>query len=673
MIKIKPLALLPLLVVLALPLRAEEFSLDMRGADLREFIQTIAQMTGKTIIADPKVRGKVDIQSPHKLSREELYEVFLVQLSLNGFSVVDTQNGILKVIPAQGAKLEGSEVALGVPERSSEQVVTRVVEVQNVNANQLAATLRPLIDNRLGIIAAYETSNVILITDRASNVRRIAQIIKEVDRADSQTLELIPLRNASASELERILQSLTRNQAGKPKAGAAAVITSDQRTNTLIVKADAVTRNRIRRIVNELDDEVETTANTQVTYLKYAKASEVVPVLKGISDTIIKEEQQKQGSKGPERLTSNLNIDAHEATNSVVMSGSPHIIKTLEGIIKKLDIRRAQVLVEAVIAEVSEDKAKELGVQWLVYDGSQDSTVPAGTVNFRSQTSAGIVDIAGAIDSDNFSPGSIGNGATFGIGSINSNGLSVAAFINALESDSDSNVLSTPSVVTLDNQEASIQVGQEVPILTGSTASSTNSNPFQTIERKDIGIKLKVTPQINEGDAILLDIEQEVSSLSRDAQASDIITNERVIKTSVLVDDRGTITLGGLIDEDVIDTSSKVPLLGDIPYLGKLFSSQSSTRNKRTLVVFIRPTIIRNQSLAANLSRQKYNYIHAQQELLREADRGLYDNTPTIEKWRQEQTIPDLRSLGDTRQQPLPPIDPEKVEVIERSFSRLDG
>ena len=672
MIKLKPFALLPLLVVLALPLRAEEFSLDMRGADLREFIQTIAQMTGKTIIADPKVRGKVDIQSPHKLSREELYEVFLVQLSLNGFSVVDTQNGILKVIPAQGAKLEGSEVALGVPERSSEQVVTRVVEVQNVNASQLAATLRPLIDNRLGIIAAYETSNVILITDRASNVRRIAQIIKEVDRADSQTLELIPLRNASASELERILQSLTRNQTGKSK-GAAAVITSDQRTNTLIVKADAITRNRIRRIVNELDNEVETTANTQVSYLKYAKASEVVPVLKGISDTIIKEEQQKQGSKGPERLASNLNIDAHEATNSIVMSGSPHIIKTLEGIIKKLDIRRAQVLIEAVIAEVSEDKAKEIGVQWLIYDASADSTVPAGTVNFRSQTRSGIVDIADSIEGGNFSPSSIGNGVTFGVGSINRNGLSVAAFINALESDSDSNVLSTPSVVTLDNQEASIQVGQEVPVLTGSTASSTNSNPFQTIERKDIGVKLKVTPQINEGDAILLNIEQEVSSLSRDAQAADIITNKRVINTSVLVDDRGTITLGGLINEEVIDTSSKVPLLGDIPYLGKLFNSKSSTRNKRTLIVFIRPTIIRSQSLAANLSRQKYNYIHAQQEMLRDADRGLYDNTPTIEKWRQDQTIPDLREFGESRQQPLPPIDPAKVEVIERSFSRLDG
>ena len=298
-----------------------EYTLDMRGVEIREFINTISKMIGKTIITDSKVRGKVDIQSPVGLTKDELYEVFLVQLGLSGFSVVDTRSGILKVIPSQGAKLEGTGIQSAADALNSEQIVTRIVEVKNVNANQLAATLRPLIDPRLGIIAAYETSNVILVTDRSSNVRRIAQIIDKVDKADSQTLELIPLYNASAGELERILKNLTLQPNGKQGVGTGFIITADLRTNMLIVKADDNTRQKIRRIVNQLDSEVQTNSNTKVIYLKYAKAKEVVQVLKGISDTIIKEETQTQGSTTSTR-SSNINIDIHEPTNTVVMSGS---------------------------------------------------------------------------------------------------------------------------------------------------------------------------------------------------------------------------------------------------------------------------------------------------------------------------------------------------------------
>jgi len=641
------------------------YTLDMRGVDIREFINTISKMIGKTIITDAKVRGKVDIQSPAGLTSDELYEIFLVQLGINGFSVVDTQNGLLKVIPSQGAKLEGTRISEGGEIGSSEALVTRIVEVKNVNANQLAATLRPLIDPRLGIIAAYDTSNVILVTDRSSNVRRIAQIIAKVDQADSQTLELIPLYNASAAELERILKNLTQQANGKQAVGNGSIITSDQRTNMLIVKADANMRENIRRIVSQLDSEVQTTSNTKVIYLKYAKAKEISDVLKGISDTIIKEEGQKQASGTT--LSSNINIDIHEPTNTVVMSGSPHIIKTLENIITQLDIRRAQVLVEAIIAEVSEDKAKELGVQWLIANKNRGI---AGS-GFGGTNTPNILSAAAAINAD--TTPSFGNGLNFGIGKINKIGISFAALINAIETDTDSNLLSTPSIVTLDNEEASIQVGQEIPIITGSTAGSSNSNPFQTVVRKDIGIKLKVTPQINEGDAIQLDIEQEVSTVNTDVTAADIVTNKRLISTSVLIDDAGVITLGGLIEENIEDTHSKVPLLGDIPLLGKLFSSKTATRKKRTLMVFIRPTIIRSQAVANELSSRKYNYLHAQQVLFNSSNSALYPkDRDTIKHWQEQGAIPkiDLTSKrNNTQQEQLPPpLAPEDIPIIDHSF-----
>lgn len=638
---------------------AQDYTLDMRGVDIREFINTISKMTGKTIITDEKVRGKVNIQSPTQLTEEELYEIFLVQLGINGYSVVDAGSNILKVIPAQNAKLEGSEVKQGIPDQSSEEIITRVVAVRNVNANQLAATLRPLIDNRLGIIAAYDTSNVILLTDRTSNVRRIAQIINQVDQADSQTLEIIQLNNASATELERILSGLLTDNR-KDKVGPSPVITSDQRTNTLIVRADQTTRSRIRRIVKELDNEVETTSNTRVIYLKYAKAKDIIDVLKGVSDTIIKQETEVQGgNKAPASQRSDLHIDAHEQTNSVVMSGSPHIIKTLEGVIEKLDIRRAQVLVEAIIAEVSEGTSKELGVQWLFFGGENNQTTPIGAVDFGSDTTTGISSLAAAAANDSATAGLINNGINVGIGRFDEDGFSFAAFLTALDKDTDSNVLSTPSLMTMDNEEAYIQVGQEVPFITGSTASDNNSNPFQTIERKDVGVKLKVTPQINEGDSIRLTIEQEVSSISG-VQASDLVTNKRVISTTVMVDDGATLALGGLINEDVQESSSKVPVMGDIPILGKAFRSDGTSKTKRNLMVFIRPTIVNDSRVAQSVSRQKYNYIHARQVLQVRDENGFKPELTPIPKWEDRQAAP-------------PRFEEEAKKEDDKFFEMLEG
>lgn len=609
------IALLSLLLCLcsAPKVHAQGFSLDMRDADIQEFIHTIGKLTKKTIIIDDRVKGKIDIQSHKPLSSDELYEIFLTQLSVNGYAVVDVGNDILKVIPNQIAKLEGLDVqSTSELPRQSENLITRIVQVRDVNVDKLVATLRPLVDSKSGVIAAYSGSNVILITDRESNVRRIVKIINEVDHVDSHSLELVKLKNASAQEVERLLTQLLDKQNNEGQ-GTRPVITSDSRTNTLIIRADGNTKLYLKQVISTLDEEIETDGNTRVIYLKYANTADIAKVLKGVSSAMIKEEKAASGKATQLAKFSNIHIEAHEQTNSLVLSGSPHLINNLEQIVKKLDIRRAQVLVEAIIVEITDDKAKELGVQWLFRD-AESGTTPVGTINFANNNPSIVNIVNSASDSDNaaLSALSTTSGAVLGIGRHSATGFSFAALLNALATDTESNVLSTPSLLTMDNEEASILVGREVPVITGSTASSNNNNPFQTIERKDIGVKLKVKPQINDGSTVQLRIEQEVSSLTG-LTASDIITNKRVINTTVLVDDKTTIVLGGLMDEDVQESSSKVPLIGDIPVVGKAFSSQGVKKVKRNLMVFIRPTIMSDERSITQVSTEKYYFMRGKQ------------------------------------------------------------
>lgn len=592
---------------------AQGFSLDMRDTDIQEFIYTIGKLTKKTIIIDDRVKGKVDIQSHKPLSDDELYEIFLTQLSVNGYAVVDVGNDILKVIPNQIAKLEGLDVqGTSSIAKQSEKLITRIVQVSDVNVDKLVTTLRPLVDNKAGVIAAYSGSNVILITDREANVRRIVKIINEVDHVDSHSLELIKLRNASSQEVEKMLTQLLDKQ-NKEAQGARPVIISDPRTNTLILRADSNTKSYLKQVIATLDEEVESDGNTRVLYLKFANTTDIVKVLKGVSSAMIKEEKASSGKAPKLAKYSNIHIEAHEQTNSLVLSGSPHLINNLEQIVKKLDIRRAQVLVEAIIVEITDDKAKELGVQWLFRDGDSGTT-PVGAINFANNNPSilNIANSASTSDDSVLSSLSSSSGAILGIGRHSAAGFSFAALLNALATDKESNVLSTPSLLTMDNEEASILVGREVPVITGATASSNNNNPFQTIERKDIGVKLKVKPQINDGATVQLTIEQEVSSLTG-LTASDIITNKRVIHTTVLVDNKTTIVLGGLMDEDVQESTSKVPLLGDIPVIGRAFHSEGTKKVKRNLMVFIRPTIMSDEKSISRISTEKYRYIREKQ------------------------------------------------------------
>ncbi|GAB3468991.1 type II secretion system protein D [Azotobacter salinestris] len=627
----------------------------MRDTDISEFIASIGKLTGKTIVMDPRVKGKVSISTPKSVTKEELYEIFLVQLGVNGYSVINVGKDILKVIPQQGAKLEGIEVQGGnnSPTHTSERIVTRVVQVQNVDVAALVPILRPLVDNQSGIITPYPASNVILITDREANVRRLLEVIERVDKADSDDTEIIWLQNASAPEVSETLTALIREQTkGSEGARLMPIVKADARTNSLLIRADESNREYLRQVIKELDSEVQTDNNTRVHYLKYAKAEDLAAVLEKISGTISEEE----GKAPPESAGTNQNaihIKAHEATNSIVMSGSPRIIRDLGQLIEQLDIRRAQVLVEAIIVEMAEDRAKELGVQWLLADRNGSGRALAGT-NFTNLGNGlnGILDATTTGDTPISVPGALRNvgGLTAGVGRFSDSGLNFAVLLKALQDDAKSNILSTPSLLTLDNQAASILVGQEIPVSTGSTLSNDNdaNNQFRTIERKDVGVKLLITPQINEGGAVQLQIEQEVSSLGQQIGDDGVSFNKRQIKTAVLVDHGATIVLGGLIDDDISEAGSKVPVLGSLPVVGRLFRSDGSRIVRRNLMVFIRPTIIRDQQMLTSVSKAKYGFIR---------DRQLRDKDSAVELFPEEKpaVLPEWTGLGPASINVLPP------------------
>jgi general secretion pathway protein D len=390
------------------------------------------------------------------------------------------------------------------------------------------------------------------------------------------------------------------------------MLVADERTNSVLLGGDRTSRLRLRAIISHLDTPLERGGNTKVIYLKYAKAVDLVEVLTGVGESQAEEIKGKPAAAASAR-DKRLDIQADEATNSLVITAPPALMRSLEIVIRQLDIRRSQVLVDAVIAEIGEGRARELGVQWAVFDLS-GKTAPVGGTNFTN-TGTSLVDIANGI-LDGAIPG-VTPGMSFGVGKLGNDGVNFAAVVNALAGDSDVNILSTPSLVTLDNEEAEIIVGQNVPFVTGSFTSTGAAqgsvNPFQTVQREDVGITLKVKPQINEGNSIIMEITQEVSTISDDAQAVDIITNKRNIKTNVLVDDNHVVVLGGLIEDQVRESEQKVPLLGDIPYLGVLFRSKSVNRRKVNLMVFLHPVILRDNATADSYTADKYNYIRALQ------------------------------------------------------------
>ncbi len=587
-------------------------TLNLKNADISALIKTVSDITSKNFVVDPRVKGKVTVISSHAMGKDEVYQVFLSILEVHGFSAVPTGN-LIKIIPEVKAKQLSIPVSPPQGAQPSDQMITRIIQVKNINAAQLVPILRPLVPQQ-GHLAAYPSTNVLILSDRAGNVRRMVKIIRRIDQASDSSIEVIPLHNASASDIVRVLNGLLKKPGAKGAAAAPVTLAADDRTNSILMSGDQNERLRVKAIIGHLDVPLADTGNTHVVYLRYAKAKDLVSVLTGVSTSIEKKAAPK---KAPTTHGKKVDIQADESSNALIITAPTAIYRSLKAVIAQLDIRRAQVLIEAIIAEISIDKFKELGIQWIV-DG-RDSNGPVGIIKFGSP---GIDTIAGAVTSDAV-PGFL-NGATVGFGDFDEgSSVNFAAILSALQSDSSTNILSTPSLLTLDNEEAEIVVGQNVPFVTGSftnTGATTGAtNPFQTIQREDVGLTLRVTPQINEGNAVQLDIEHEMSSIAPSslAGASDIITNKRSVKTSVIVEDNHVIVLGGLIEDDVQESVEKVPGLGDVPLLGKLFSYNKTTKTKKNLMIFIHPVIVRDAATETLVSTGKYNYMRARQLELR--------------------------------------------------------
>lgn len=647
---------------------AQSITFNIRDAEISTIISTIAEVTGKSFIIDPRVKGKATVISSRPMTPNEAYQIFLSLLEVHGFAAVEVGNTI-KVVPDVNAKQSPTPFASPGHPGEGDEVVTQVIDVEYVDAAQLVPILRPLVPQQ-GHLVAYAPSNVLILSDRAANISRLMELIERIDRPSAESeIEVVSLQNASAAEVVRILTSLEQQESKDPAArgapSAGRVIIADERTNSVLLGGDKDSRIKLRAIIAHLDTPIESEGNIRVVYLRYSKAADIVPVLTGVGKSI---EEEKKGQKGKEaaKPAAVTNIQADENANAVVITAAPDVFRSLQSVIRQLDVRRAQVSVEAIIAEISARKASELGVQWL-FDGRGAGNQPIGAVNFNAGSGASILDLAGgavAASSGKAVPdvGKLGSGLTLGAGRFNSSSFNFAALIRALEGDGSFNVLSTPNIVTMDNVEAEIKVGQVVPFVTGSytstgTGSTTPSNPFQTINREDVGITLKVTPQINEGDAIKMEIEQTVSSLAPSEVSAGSITNNRSIKTTVLAADGQTVVLGGLIKDDVNESVQRVPLLGDIPLLGALFRYKSNQLEKSNLMVFIRPTILRDAAVTTQLTSGKYEFMRAKQmEVQRTGSHPLnIHEQPVLPEWKAP-VIEDKSMPLEEKSQPAPAI-----------------
>ncbi|MDC8829349.1 type II secretion system secretin GspD [Alteromonas gilva] len=629
-----------------------------QDTDINEFINIVGKNLQKTIIVEQNVRGKISVISYDMLNEEQYYQFFLNVLQVYGYAVVEMPNGILKVVRAKDAKTSNIPVVEDAS-MDGDEMITRVIPVYNVPVRELAPILRQLNDQAGGgNVVAHDPSNVMMLTGRAAVVNRLAEIIERVDRAGDEEVDIVKLKFASASEMVRIVDSINKSQGKQNATGKSEPrVVADDRTNSIIVSGDSKARKRLINLIQRMDQELETNGNTRVIFLNYAKAEDLVKVLQGVSDSIQAEDAAPNANaRRAGSSNRDVSIDSHEDSNALVITAEPDMMRSLEEVIRQLDVRRAQVQVEAIIVELYEGDGTSLGVQWISEEGGgtqfNNGVVPIGALGValrqaedrtvtRTTTSANGVPVQTeeTIEGDLNSLAQLLGGANGMIAGIVENGW--GAVVQAISNDTNSNVLATPHLTTMDNEEAFFIVGQEVPVITGQTTGANNDNPFQTVDRQEVGIKLQVTPQINEGNAVQLTIEQEVSSVSG-TTGVDISVNKRQIKTTVIVDDGGTIVLGGLIDEDVQESVSKVPLLGDIPILGHLFKSTSSSKRKRNLMVFLRPKIVRDGVTMNDISKRKYNFIRAQQ--LDKQSEGVTlmprTDTPVLPEWNEGLALP---------------------------------
>jgi general secretion pathway protein D len=606
----------------------DEFSLNLNEVDMRVMIDTVADITGKNFIVDPHVAGKVTVVTSSPLRATQIYEIFLSILKVHGFAAIANGN-IVKIVPNVTAKQESTETRSGT---GNDDLLTRIIQVHHVDAAEMVQILLPLMPQH-ALISAFPNSNTIILSDTVGNVNRLAQIITQIDKSGSLKIELIPLKYATATNLVTTLTTLLTSRSGEKTGVYIPVVIADERTNTILLGGDPASRLELRALIANLDTVVpDDGGNTEVIYLHYALAKELVETLTGVKAFSAGSKADVNTQPKTEATTQKeVDIRADEATNALVITAPDDQMRSLKSVVRQLDIRRAQVHIEAIIAEVNYAKDQEIGIEWhtrQVLDGVSANTFTNNLGDFVSNAAK-----------------------TMSVGYLV--GGELRALLAAFAKDNNVNILSTPSLVTLDNEEASMIVGQNIGILTGSFTPNTATgagNPFQTVQREDVGIKLKVTPQINEGNVIQLRVKQEVSSVDPTTvlSPSGVTILKREIDTSVLVDDGKILVLGGLIQDDLQETITKVPLLGDIPILGRLFQDTSTALRKRNLMVFLCPQIIRDPQKSSQLTRGKYNDIRFSEQ--QAGKKGVYlmpNERPPL--------LPQLPALRPSRPVTLPP------------------
>jgi general secretion pathway protein D len=648
--------------------QAQRITPNFKDADITQIAEAVSAATGKTFIIDPRVRAQVTMLSSTPMSPEAFYQTFLSILAVYNFIAIP-DGSVVKILPDANARQSPSIDLPDSVSATSDEIVTQVVDVKNVNAAQLVPILRPMIP-QYGHLAAYPAGNILIISDRANNVNRMIRIIRRIDQVGDQDVEVVPLQNASAAEVVRVMNSLYQGAAAAAEGGTPMKVVADERSNSVLVSGDQNQRLRVRALIAHLDTPLEAGGDTRVRYLHYANADKIAPKLKeqmtGIAQASTTGGAQAGGAASPQaQADKNSMIWADPANNALIITAPPKIMRQIMAIIDKLDIRRPQVLVEAIIADVNVNKTAELGVNWAAF--GTGSNVPAAA--FVSPVGgSSIVDLATAVQNPANVSNALLNGTTLGLGRIGSGAVNFAAILRAIQSDAHTNIIATPSTITMDDQEAELKVAQEVPFVTGqfsNTGTATNGavNPFQTIQREEVGTILKVTPTISaEGTAVMLKLSIEDSNIGqRPAGAVDLVTNKRTVTTNVLVEDGGVLVLGGLTKRQNLKQESRVPLLGSIPIIGLAFKTRSNSAERDNLMIFLRPKIMRDPSQAAYETDSKYNYMQDQQRSFERRE------IPPLLPGEHQPRLPPLPPKPATTQGPTSPEEQARASAARRA------
>ena len=608
----------------------EKLTLAMEDADIHDLIRWASEHIDKNIIIHPDVKGKVTVLAGDPMTQAEAWQVFLSVLQVHGFMVLET-DGAFKVMPDNLA----TQSTVPLVEQSNaakEDIVVRIVKAKNVAATQLVGLLRPLIP-QVGHLSAFAETNSLIISDRAANIDRILAIVKRIDVVGSVEVEILTLEFANAKDVVNVVKQAMPSAQKTGDISQSLTVTADDRSNAILMSGEPTARQQVRRLIKSLDRPLAGEGNTQVVYLNYASAKDLVPILNGISGSVLKSEKDQAVANVE------VSIQVSEENNALIITAPPSLLKTMKGVISKLDVRRAQVLVEAVIVEIGSDAAEDLGIEW---QSSEGSDVVGGFNSIPGAVASGSLPHHQKPTADDKSTGIVlGSGLNLGFYRHNS----LRAFLRALEVNSAANILSKPTIVALDNEEAEILVGENVPFITGSVSGSNNENPFTTIQRQDIGVTLKIKPRVNKDNSITLQIQQSVESIGTAAvDTADIITKKRNINTRVLIDDDEVLVLGGLIRDEIIDTKSQVPILGSIPLLGRLFRSNSTQTVKKNLMVFIHPKILQDTQQNREASRTRYeSSMLGQAELNDRLESAYQQELPRLEAYP---TIGEIKELS---------------------------